>query len=127
RHGLWRVPPYPGARSAVGRALTSNGLLAVVATAVTLVFWGMLLERHRGRPRPATLSWLVGLGCYAVGVGCQALGELGALDPVLYRLWYLAGAFFAAAYLGGRSLFLIDRPRLAGWAMRGLVWASILV
>ena len=87
----------------------------------------MLLDRHLMRPRMATLNWLIGLGCFAVGVGCQALAELGFLDGLVYRLWYLSGAFFAAAYLGMGSLYLSGRARLASWAMRGLAWASILV
>jgi hypothetical protein len=87
----------------------------------------MLLDRHLLRPRPSSLSWLVGLGCYAVGVGCQALGELGYLDGLVYRLWYLTGAFFAAAYLGMGSLYLTGHTRLASWAMRILAWTSILV
>jgi hypothetical protein len=32
-----------------------------------------------------------------------------------------------AAYLGVGSLYLVAPPVLAGWAMRGLAWASILV
>lgn len=94
---------------------------------MALVFWGMLLDRHLFRPRPATVAWLIGLGCYAVGVGCQMLGELGYMSGLVYRLWYLTGAFFTAAYLGMGSLYLIGRPRLTTWAARGLGWASILV
>lgn len=62
-----------------------------------------------------------------MGVGCQALAELGYLSAGLYRLWYLAGAFFVAAYLGAGSLYLALPSRLAGFAMRGLAWASVLV
>ncbi|HZQ99679.1 MAG TPA: hypothetical protein VFC93_12785 [Chloroflexota bacterium] len=98
----------------------------MAATLVSVVFWVTLLRRHRLRPRPATFAWLVGLGCYAVGVGCQALAELGGLTELVYRLWYLAGAFFTAAYLGMGSIYLAG-PRWAPWAMRGLAWASALV
>jgi hypothetical protein len=87
----------------------------------------MLLDRHLLRPRPATFAWLIGLGCYAVGVGCQMLGELGFLSALVYRLWYLSGAFFAAAYLGMGSLYLTPYGRLSTWSTRALAWASVLV
>jgi hypothetical protein len=107
--------------------VTTNGLLAVVATIVALGFTLHLWLRHRARPGPATRAWLVGAFCYAVGVGCQAVAELGRLDPLLYRIWYLTGAFFVAAFLGAGSLYLAASPRVAGWAMRVLTWSSILV
>jgi hypothetical protein len=83
--------------------------------------------RYRARPRPSTGAWLIGLLCYSIGVGCQALAELGVFGVALYRVWYLAGAFLVAAFLGVGSLYLAAPPRLAGWAMRGLAWGSILV
>ena len=87
----------------------------------------MLLDRHLLRPRVATLAWLVGLGCYAAGVGCQMLGELGFMSGLVYRLWYLTGAFFAAAWLGMGSLHLTPYRGLTTWSGRALAWASILV
>jgi hypothetical protein len=94
---------------------------------VSVGFAAQLGLRYRARPRPATAAWLVGLLCYAIGVGCQALAELGFFGAALYRLWYLTGAFFVAAFLGAGSLYLAAPPALAGWAMRGLAWAAILV
>jgi hypothetical protein len=98
-----------------------------LATVVSIGFAAQLGLRHRARPRPSTAAWLIGLLCYTVGVGCQALAELGVFGAALYRVWYLAGAFFVAAFLGVGSLYLAAPPNLAGWAMRGLAWASILV
>ena len=92
-----------------------------------MLFCATLIRRHLRRPRPATRAWALGLIAYTVGVGCQALAELGVFGDLEYRLWYLAGAFFAAAYLGMGSLYLLGRPRLASWSMRGLAWGSILV
>jgi hypothetical protein len=102
-------------------------VLALVATIASSGFAVQLWLRQRARPRPATRAWLIGLVCYAVGVGCQALAELGVFGPLLYRFWYLTGAFMVAAFLGAGSLYLAAPPRLAGWAMRGVAWASILV
>lgn len=83
--------------------------------------------RYRRHPGPALRGWLIGAAFYVVGVACQAAAELGRLDPLTYRVWYLTGAFFVAAYFGAGSLYLAAPPRVAGWATRGLVWASVLV
>lgn len=104
-----------------------NGLLAVVTAAAAIGFATSLAVRYWRRPSPAVRGWLIGAGFYVVGVACQAAAELGSLDELIYRVWYLTGAFFVAAYLGAGSLYLGASPRAAGWAMRVLVWASILV
>jgi hypothetical protein len=98
-----------------------------VTTGLSIGFAAQLGLRYRARPRPSTGAWLIGLLCYAVGVGCQALAELGVFGAALYRIWYLTGAFLVAAFLGVGSLYLAAPPQLAGWAMRVLAWASILV
>jgi len=98
-----------------------------VTTALSLGFALQLWLRHRARPRPSSRAWLIGLLCYAVGVGCQALAELGLFGAALYRIWYLTGAFLVAAFLGAGSLYLAAPSQLAGWAMRVLAWASILI
>jgi len=102
-------------------------VLALVATGLSLGFTLQLWLRYRARPRPSTRAWLIGLLCYAIGVGCQALAEVGVFGAALYRVWYLTGAFLVAAFLGAGSLYLAAPPALAGWAMRVLAWASILV
>ena len=98
-----------------------------MTTGLSIGFAAQLGLRYRARPRPSTGAWLIGLLCYAVGVGCQALAELGVFGAALYRIWYLTGAFLVAAFLGVGSLYLAAPPTLAGWAMRVLAWASILV
>ena len=67
--------------------------------------------RWRERRQPALLLWTLGLVCYATSTGAQAVGEVVGWPPLLYRLWYLAGAFYTAALLGMGSLYLVaPRP-----------------
>ena len=52
---------------------------------------------------------------------------MGYLTGLIYRVWYLSGAFFTAAFLGMGSVHLLGRPRLASWSMRSLCWSLALV
>lgn len=47
------------------------------------------------------------------------------LNQTVYRLWYLIGAIFVAAYLGMGTLYLLARPRTAHIIMGILLVASL--
>ncbi len=107
--------------------MTGNAILGIVTAATTIAFVVMLAVHYRGRPRASIGSWLIGGLFYLLGVVCQTAIEMGFLSGLIYRVWYLSGAFFAAAFLGMGSVHLIGRPRLASWSMRGLCWSLAIV
>jgi hypothetical protein len=69
--------------------------------------------------------WTAGLLWYAVSTGAEFLGYSGGWTASLYRLWYVAGAFFVAAYLGMGTFYLLAPRRLAHAVMLVLALASI--
>ncbi len=86
-------------------------LLPGLTSALSLVFTVMLIDQWRERRRGFQLAWAFGMACYALGSGAEALaGATGWSEPI-YRVWYLTGAVWTAAWLGLGTAFLLGRTR----------------
>lgn len=62
---------------------------------------------------------------YTVGALAEFLTGIVGVTPVVYRIWYLSGAIFTAAYLGLGTVYLLVRQRFAHIIMLVLLIASI--
>ncbi|BDG15614.1 hypothetical protein [Thermus brockianus] len=93
---------------------TAFGLLAAALS------WGLFaltFARYQRRPALHNALYSLGLFLFALAVTAELWARLvGAWDPALYRLWYLAGAMHGVTFLGLGSLALLN-PRAA----RGLL------
>ncbi len=61
---------------------------------------------------------------YFISTGTEFWVGTWGLNETIYRLWYLFGAIFVAAYLGMGTLYLLTRPRVAHTIMAVLLLAS---
>ncbi len=85
-----------------------------LATAiVSLIFALTVLDQFFARRKSYQLVWAVGLLMYSVAAGAEFWMESRGLieNELAYRLWYLIGAIFVAAYLGMGTLYLLLRRR----------------
>src|SRR6266481_3579889 len=48
--------------------------------------------------------------------GTEFLGGAFGWSEPLYRVWYLVGAFFVAAYLGAGTIYLLSKTRFGYFA-----------
>jgi hypothetical protein len=88
-----------------------NVALPFASSALSLVFVLFLLDQWRERRRPYQLVWALGMLWYCLSAGTEFLGGwLGWSEP-LYRLWYLIGAIWVAAWLGLGTILLLARTR----------------
>lgn len=103
-----------------------NVVVPLLSSLVSLAFALAVLDQYLARRKPYQLIWSVGLFMYFIATGCEFL--IGALDfnSVVYRLWYLFGAVFVAAYLGLGSVFLLAPRRVATVILIILLLASAL-
>lgn len=62
---------------------------------------------------------------YSISTGMEFLIEARGMNGAIYRLWYLTGAVFVAAYLGMGTVYLLTPRRLAHIIMAILVAASV--
>jgi hypothetical protein len=90
--------------------LDGHAVLPSVAATLCVVFAVLLLRQWRARRRPYQLVWAAGMAWYAAAAGADAVGQWAGWTEPGYRLWYLAGAVAAAAWLGLGEVYLLRSP-----------------
>ncbi|MEE8353929.1 MAG: hypothetical protein V3S10_05670, partial [Dehalococcoidales bacterium] len=91
--------------------------IPLITAIVSLVFAFTVLDQFFARRKPYQLVWAVGLLMYSIAAGAEfrmesQLASQGVMESELaYRLWYLIGAIFVAAFLGMGTLYLLLRRR----------------
>lgn len=88
-----------------------NVVLPLASSTLSFVFAVMLLDQWRERRRPYQLIWAIGMLWYGISAGTEFLGGLAGWNEPLYRVWYLIGAIYVAAWLGLGTVFLLRRTR----------------
>lgn len=87
--------------------------LSLIAVALSWALFGLTFARYRRRPALHNALYALGLLLFALAVSAELMAKLlGAWDPFLYRLWYLAGAMHGVTFLGLGSLALLN-PKAA--------------
>jgi len=86
-------------------------LLPALTSGLSLLFTLMLIDQWRERRRGFQLAWAFGMACYALGSGAAALASAAGWSEPIYRVWYLTGAVWTAAWLGLGTAFLLGRTR----------------
>ena len=99
-----------------------NVVLPLLSSATSFLFGALVFAQWLQRRRAFQLVWSIGLLWYAISAGTELLGSAFGWNEPLYRLWYLIGAFFVAAYLGMGTVYLLARTRFGYF-----VAATILV
>lgn len=108
--------------------MTTKPLLALIPAVTTIVaftFALLVLRRWYYGRKLHSLFWGVGLLFFGVGAAMEAIYGFRGWNPLVFRLWYLSGAFFAAAWLGLGTAFLLMRRRRA-WALFAILLVASL-
>lgn len=88
-----------------------NVALPLGSSILSFIFFVFVVDQWRERRRPYQLVWAIGMLWYALSAGTEFLGgAFGWSDP-LYRVWYLIGAIWVAAWLGLGTVMLLGRTR----------------
>jgi len=88
-----------------------NVVLPLASSLLSFVFFGFLIDQWRERRRPYQLVWAIGMLWYALSAGTEFLGGAFGWSEPLYRIWYLIGAIWVAAWLGLGTVMLLARTR----------------
>ena len=100
-------------------------IISLISAVISLVFAVIVLDQFLARRKPYQLIWAIGLFMFFIATGTEFWTGLWGLNQVVYRLWYLFGAIFVAAYLGMGTLYLLARRRVAHIIMVILLVASL--
>ena len=102
-----------------------TAFIPLLSSIVSLIFAITVLDQYFARRKPYQLVWAIGLFMYFLSTGAEFWTGMWGLNEVVYRLWYLIGAIFVAAYLGMGTIYLLARRRTAHIVMTILLIASI--
>ena len=93
-----------------------NVVLPLGSSVLSFVFAGLVFEQWWHRRQSFQLVWTVGLLWYGISAGTEFLGGAFGWNELIYRVWYLIGAFFVAAYLGMGTIYLLAKTRFGYFA-----------
>ena len=102
-----------------------NTFIPLTSSIVSFVFALIVLDQYFARRKPYQLVWAIGLFMYCISTGTEFWVGMWGLNAVVYRLWYLFGAVFVAAYLGMGTVYLMVSRRMAHIVMSILIAASL--
>jgi hypothetical protein len=103
-----------------------NTALALGSSLLSLVFAGLVLDQWWQRRHSFQLVWGIGLFWYGISAGTEFIGSAFGWSEPLYRLWYLTGAFFVAAYLGAGTIYLLSKTRFGYFAGATVLTGGLL-
>ena len=89
----------------------SISVVPLVSSIVSFILGLIVLDQFFACRKPYQLVWAIGLFMYCISTGMEFVAEVWGLNEVIYRLWYLFGAVYVAAYLGMGTLYLLARRR----------------
>ncbi|HEV8230287.1 MAG TPA: hypothetical protein VGQ86_10035 [Candidatus Limnocylindria bacterium] len=88
-----------------------NVALPLLSSLVSFAFAALVFSQWLERRRSFQLVWTLGLLWYGISAGTEFWGSAFGWSEPLYRVWYLIGALFVAAYLGMGTVYLLARTR----------------
>jgi hypothetical protein len=91
-------------------------VLPLIAAVTAGVFVVLLVDQWIRRRRAYQLAWAIGVALFGVAALAEVLGDALGWNGVLYRVWYLTGAVWVAAWLGLGTVLLLERTRF-GYAL----------
>ncbi|MDP2917818.1 MAG: hypothetical protein Q8O16_07825 [Dehalococcoidia bacterium] len=100
-------------------------VVPLISCIISFVFAVTVLDQYFARRKPYQLIWSIGLFMYFISTGAEFWAGTWGLNETVYRLWYLLGATFVAAYLGMGTIYLLVPRRTANIVMLILLVASI--
>lgn len=96
-----------------------------MSSIIALIFAIIVLDQFFAKRKSYQLVWAIGLFMYFISTGAEFWAGAWGLNQVIYRLWYLFGAIFVAAYLGMGTLYLLISRRTAHIIMVILLVVSV--
>jgi uncharacterized membrane protein len=101
--------------------------LPIVTTLLSAIFAFQLFSRYRVKGGGLHLMWWgIGMITYGVGTFTEAFTTVVGWNPLIFRIWYIAGAFLGGYPLAQGSIYLLMKRRFAH-ASAWLVCSAIII
>jgi len=105
--------------------VSPNVVLPLLSSVTSFVFAAAVLAQWSQKRRGFQLVWAIGLLWYGISAGTEFLGSALGWNEMLYRTWYLIGAFFVAAYLGAGTVVLLARTRFGYFVSASFLFGAL--
>lgn len=93
--------------------------LPILTTILAAVFATLLFSRYRAKGGGLHLLWwAIGMITYALGTLTESYTTLFGWDPMVFKLWYITGAFLGGYPLAQGTIYLLMNRRFADWSAR---------
>ena len=99
--------------------------LPLFTSIIAFIFAVTVLDQYFARRKSFQLLWAIGLFMYSVAAFTEYYSNVFGIVGVVYRLWYLIGGIFVAAYMGMGTIYLLMRHKTANRIMMVLGILSI--
>jgi len=88
--------------------------IPILTTLLAITFSVTLYRHWRSKPSALYLLWwLIGVVMYGIGTLTESLNTLIGWNPVILKVWYIAGALLGAAPLAQGTVYLILKKQTA--------------
>lgn len=88
--------------------------LPAITTVFAAFFCWQLFSRYRQKGGGKHLLWWgIGMATYGIGTFTEATTTIMGWKPVVFRLWYISGAFLGGYPLAQGSIYLLMRRKFA--------------
>ena len=102
-----------------------NVILPFLSSSLSFVFALFLLDQFLERRRSYQLIWAIGMVWYGISAGTEFWGGAFGWSEGLYRLWFLIGAVYVAAWLGLGTMYLLGKTRFGYGAAFSVLLAGL--
>jgi hypothetical protein len=87
----------------------------ILTTILTIVFAAQIYRRYaqRGRIGNHLLWWTIGVLTYGMGTFAESYITILGWNPVIFKVWYIAGALLGGAPLAQGTVWLLLKPQTA--------------
>ncbi len=102
-----------------------NIALPAASSVLSFVFAGLVLDQWWQRRRAFQLVWAIGLLFYGISTAAEYFGSAFGWSAMLYRTWYLVGAFLVPAYLGTGTVYLLSKTRFGFFAAASVLLGGL--
>jgi len=91
--------------------------LPIATTVLSAVFATLLFTRYRRNGGgPHLLWWGIGMVTYGIGTTTEGFTTLFGWNPIVFKSWYVAGAFLGGYPLAQGSIYLLMNRKFARWS-----------
>ena len=101
--------------------------IPIATTLFCIYFFSVIYPHWRAKPQALYLMWwTIGVVCYGIGTLVESIHTLYGWSPLIFKSWYIAGAFLGGVPLAQGTVYLL-MPRALANKMTAVLVLVLLI